>query len=168
MRVMMTHRKLAGSRSHRLILSVVTGLALLLALSACGGGGESGEQTGRMDSGSRNGESPLNVGPMAVEAVTLNPGLADWGAQVFEKRACVTCHTFGEDKQGPDLSGVATRRTVTWMKRQITDPEYMVKNDPIARGMYAKFALQMANQQVPDQEVDALIQFLVRESLENK
>jgi len=168
MREMMTHRYLAGSRSIRGILTVVTGLALLLALSACGGGEDSGEQTAQTNSGSSDGGSPLNTGPMAVEEVTLNPGLADWGAQIFEKRACVTCHTFGEDKQGPDLSGVATRRTVTWMKRQITDPEYMVKNDPIAREMYAKFALQMANQQVPDKEVDALIQFLVRESLENK
>jgi mono/diheme cytochrome c family protein len=112
--------------------------------------------------------SQLNQGPMAVESVTLNPGLADWGAKIFEKRACVTCHTIGEVKQGPDLTGVAKRRTVAWMKRQITDPEYMVKNDPIAREMFAKYALQMANQQVPEQEVDALIHFFVRESLENQ
>ena len=57
---------------------------------------------------------------MAIESVTLNPGLADWGSKILEKRACVTCHTIGEVKQGPDLTGVAKRRTVTWMKRQIT------------------------------------------------
>jgi hypothetical protein len=158
-----------------LSLLPVSALALTLGLltAGCGSGngpeGGSGPPAGGSSSSASadDGGSPLNTGPKAVETVAFNPGLADWGAKAFEKHACVTCHAIGEQKQGPDLAGVAKRRTERWMRRQITDPEYMVKNDPIAREMYAKFALQMANQHVPPQDVDALIQFLVRESLDN-
>ncbi|MFH2053685.1 MAG: cytochrome c [bacterium] len=107
----------------------------------------------------------LNEGPRAAESMTLNPGLASWGEQLFKDKACVTCHAVGERKQGPDLAGVADRRTERWMKRQIMDPEWMLKNDPIARGLMAEYALQMANQQVKDAEANALIQYLLRETL---
>ena len=141
---------------------------LTLFVFGCGGGGgNGGSATPARSTGTETAAgpvSPLNQGPMAFESVSLNPGLADWGSKVFETRGCVTCHTFGEDKQGPNLSGVAKRRTEAWIHKQVTDPEWMVKNDPIAREMFGKFALQMANQQVPEQEVQALIHFLVRES----
>jgi len=145
-------------------------LAVLgLPVVGCGGGGGAGSgSTASSSSGttpSASGPvSTLNQGPKAFESVSLNPGLADWGSKVFETRGCVTCHTFGEDKQGPDLSGVAKRRTEAWIHKQVTDPEWMVKNDPISREMFGKFALQMANQHVPEPEVQALIHFLVRES----
>jgi len=141
-------------------------LVPLLVLGCKGGSPESRNTSG--GSAAATGGSDLNSGPKAIETVTFNPGLADWGAQVFEKRACITCHAVGERKQGPDLHNVATRRTEQWMRKQITDPEWMVKNDPLARQMMAEYALQMANQQVPAQEVDALIQFFVREAMESQ
>ncbi len=134
---------------------------LMLGLAGCGGG--SGKDSSSASAPDPSG-SQLNTGPKAIETVQFNPGLADWGAQVFQQRACVTCHAIGERKQGPDLAGVASRRTEAWMTRQITDPEWMVKNDPISRQLFAEYALQMANQHVPEQEVKALIQFLYRES----
>ena len=136
-----------------------------LFVGGCGGG-TSTQSSATTSAGSKADPSgsQLNSGPKAIETVSINPGLADWGAKVFEKRACVTCHAIGQRKQGPDLAGVATRRTEAWMTKQIVDPEWMVKNDPISRQLFAEYALQMANQHVPEQEVKALIQFLVRES----
>ena len=134
----------------------------VLGLAGCGGSGKSASSSAA--SGPDPSGSELNSGPKAIETIQLNPGLADWGAQVFQHRACVTCHAIGERKQGPDLAGVASRRTEAWMTRQITDPEWMVKNDPISRQLFAEYALQMANQHVPEQEVKALIQFLYRET----
>lgn len=154
---------MAQSSSSRYRLSVFTlVLSAPLFLGGCGGG--TSTQSSATTSTADPSGSELNSGPKAVETVQLNPGLADWGAKVFEKRACVTCHAIGQRKQGPDLSGVATRRTEAWMTKQIVDPEWMIKNDPISRQLFAEYALQMANQHVPDQEVKALIQFLVRES----
>ncbi|HET9234270.1 MAG TPA: cytochrome c [Candidatus Eisenbacteria bacterium] len=140
-------------------------LGFVLFVGGCGGGTstQSSATTSAGSAADASG-SQLNSGPKAIETVSINPGLADWGAKVFEKRACVTCHAIGQRKQGPDLAGVATRRTEAWMTKQIVDPEWMIKNDPISRQLFAEYALQMANQHVPEQEVKALIQFLVRES----
>lgn len=140
-------------------------LLTMASLPGCGGGEPKSRPPGGASASS--GGSDLNSGPKAIETVSFNPGLAEWGAQVFEKRACVTCHAVGERKQGPDLHNVATRRTERWMRKQITDPEWMVKNDPLSRQMMAEYALQMANQQVPPQEVDALIQYFVGEAKES-
>ncbi len=131
---------------------------VLIVLAGCGSDG-GGSQQGDGDA------VDLNSGLKAAEAMTLNSALAAWGEQLFKDKACVTCHAVGERKQGPDLAGVANRRTERWLKKQIMDPEWMLKNDPIARSLMAEYALQMANQQVKDQEADALIQYLLRETL---
>lgn len=133
-------------------------VACLLALAGCKGG----EKAPTDDKAAA---ANLNDGPKAVETMTPDAGLAAWGQQLFQSKACVTCHAVGERKQGPDLAGVAARRTERWMKRQIMDPEWMLKNDPIARELMAEYALQMANQQVKDAEANALIQYLLRETL---
>jgi len=137
-------------------------LAGALALSGCGGESSGG--------GARTGASSgnLNHGPMATESLTLNPAMAQYGEKLFKDKACVTCHAVGERKQGPDLAGVASRRTERWMRKQIMDPEWMLRNDPIARELMAEYALQMANQQVTDQQATALIQYLLRETLESR
>ena len=150
------------NRLSRIIPLVLLLFAFALYAGGCGGG--TSTQSSATTSAADPSGSQLNSGPKAIETVSINPGLADWGAKVFEKRACVTCHAIGQRKQGPDLAGVATRRTEAWMTKQIVDPEWMVKNDPISRQLFAEYALQMANQHVPEQEVKALIQFLVRES----
>jgi hypothetical protein len=54
------------------------------------------------------------------------------------------------------------------MKKQIMNPEWMLKHDPIARGLMAEYALQMANQQVKEPEANALIQYLLRETLDGR
>jgi len=141
--------------------------ALVLAgslLWGCGGGGDDDPPDPSPTPAASGPVSQLNQGPKALETVQFNPGLADWGSKVFKTRGCVTCHTIGEVKQGPDLSGVAGRRTEQWIRKQIMDPEWMVKNDPISHELFAKFALQMANQHVPEQEVNALVQYLVQVS----
>jgi Cytochrome c len=159
-----TSRALGWARA---LVLLVLPLVLVSSQTGCGGGGGGTSETKTSTAQDDSGGSPLNQGPKALETVQVNPGLADWGAKVFEQRACVTCHAIGAKKQGPDLHGVAARRTEAWMTKQITDPEWMVKNDPLSRELFGKYALQMANQHVPEQEVKALIHFFVRESQES-
>lgn len=144
------------------ILSIIPLFVLVLAVGCGSGSGEKEEAASPVNAA---GESTLNEGPKAVETMVLNKGLAAMGEQLFKDKACVTCHAVGERKQGPDLSGVANRRTERWIKKQILDPEWMLKNDPIARELMAEYALQMANQQVKEAECNALIQYLLRETL---
>jgi mono/diheme cytochrome c family protein len=135
--------------------------------AGCGGGDRIADQSKAPAAAADPSASPLNEGPKAAATIQVNPGLADFGAKAFEKRACGTCHAIGERKQGPDLTGVAYRRTEAWMTKQILDPEWMVKNDPLARKLMAEYALQMANQHVPEQEVKAILHYLTRETLKN-
>ena len=84
---------MAQSSSSRYRLSVFTlVLSAPLFLGGCGGG--TSTQSSATTSTADPSGSELNSGPKAVETVQLNPGLADWGAKVFEKRACVTCHAI--------------------------------------------------------------------------
>ena len=52
------------------------------------------------------------------------------------------------------------RRTALWMENQILHPEVMVKEDPIARGMFAEYALQMTNQHLTPAEARTVIEYL--------
>jgi len=135
-------------------------LIALLFLSGCGSEDKSGEAAGKAED--------LNEGPPASQTMTLNAGLAAWGETLFKEKACITCHQVGERKQGPDLAGVADRRTERWLQKQILDPAWMLKNDPIARQLMAEYALQMADQNVKQTEADALIQYLLRETLQGR
>ena len=147
---------------HRHISTMAILLGVLLAAAGC-----NGEK--KADKGvPAAAAAGLNDGPKAAETLTPNPGLASWGEQLFKTKACITCHAVGERKQGPDLSGVANRRTERWMKKQILDPEWMLKNDPIARELMAEYALQMANQHLTEAEANAVIQYLLRETLAQK
>lgn len=157
------HRIRITSHHLRLAATLTAGLFVFGALPGCAGGGDDDSPPARAAGAANTGPaSELNRGGKALETVQFNPGLAEWGSKVFQTRGCVTCHTIGEVKQGPDLTGVAARRTERWIRKQITDPEWMVKNDPISHELFAKFALQMANQHVPEQEVGALVQYLVQ------
>lgn len=146
---------------HRHTVTMVILMGVLLAVAGCNGEKKADKAAPAAGAAAAN----LNDGPKAAETLTLNPGLASWGEQLFKNKACVTCHAVGERKQGPDLSGVANRRTERWMKKQILDPEWMLKNDPIARELMAEYALQMANQHLTEAEANAVIQYLLRETL---
>jgi hypothetical protein len=45
------------------------------------------------------------------------------------------------------------------MEQQILHPDVMVKEDPIARGLFAQFALQMPNQGLKPEEAAAVIEY---------
>jgi cytochrome c551/c552 len=135
----------------RLILSLLVGGALSLA--GCGGGG-GGEPSATTPSG-----SPLDVGPRAAES-PVNAELATKGEGLFKSKTCSTCHAFGARITGPDLAGVTHRRTEAWMRKQMLQPEVMTKEDPIARELLGKYAVQMPNLMLKDEEVSALIEFI--------
>ena len=90
----------------------------------------------------------------------MNAAQAAAGEKLFTTKGCVTCHTFGKKALGPDLDGVTMRRTAEWMKHQILHPEKMVVEDPISRELRKGFSLAMTNQNLKDNEAEAVIEFL--------
>jgi mono/diheme cytochrome c family protein len=136
-------------------------LALLLGFAGC--------QAGKPDSSSTSGAaasgSKYDAGPRAAEQ-PVNEELAETGEQLFRAKGCSACHAFGAKLSGPDLAGVTTRRTALWMEHQILEPEVMVKEDPIARALFAQYALQMTNQHLTPDEAKAVIEYLKHEDRE--
>ncbi len=114
---------------------------------------------------------PRRVRPLIVGLACLSapaslqgqqPGTPAFeGKHVFET-ICAACHTVGGGvKIGPDLKGVAERRTHDWLVRFIQDPERMfASGDTIASGLLAQYKVRMVTPKLTDQQVQGVIAFL--------
>jgi mono/diheme cytochrome c family protein len=108
----------------------------------------------KYDSGPRAGEQPVD------------DARAEIGEQLFKDKGCSACHAFGHKLTCPDLDGVTMRRTDKWIENQILHPEVMTKEDPIARGLFAQYALQMPNQKLTPEEARSVIEYLKHQNRE--
>lgn len=108
-----------------------------------------------------------NLKPSAQNANTEAARLNFDAGQYLFARQCAACHTIGQgDKIGPDLLGIANARNRDWLVRAIKTPEQLLKeNDPIATALFKKYKeVKMPNLRLNDDEVNALIGFMVRQS----
>lgn len=88
------------------------------------------------------------------------------GAALFQEK-CTACHTIGGGKRvGPDLAGVAQRRSNDWLVRWIMHPDQMLaKKDQIAIGLLGESAqIPMPNLGVKESEARALIAYIAEQS----
>lgn len=152
--------------------SVVACLAILV-LAGCGGSkssdtAASGSTPSSMSpaakqpagaSGAAATVSKYDSGPRAGESAADHEA-AERGEKVFQNKGCSACHAFGVKKSGPDLAGVSMRRTAAWIENQVLHPEVMVKEDPIARQLFAQFVLQMPNQGLTPEQAKDVIEYL--------
>jgi len=128
-----------------------------VVLAGCGGGKSNDTSAGA--AGASASGSKYDAGPRAAEE-PVDAALATRGEELFKTKGCSACHAFGARLSGPDLTGVAGRRTATWMEQQILHPDVMTKEDPISRQLMAEYALQMPNQGLTPEETRAVIEFL--------
>jgi cytochrome c2 len=76
---------------------------------------------------------------------------------------CSSCHTYGHgEKVGPDLKGVADRRSRTWLAAWIRSSERTIKSgDPVATTLFKKYKQErMPDQNFSPAEIAALIDYL--------
>lgn len=134
--------------------------ALTLAACGCGGQPATGGGTSPPAATASSSGLPANLdqGPRAAES-PVNEEKAEAGESLFKDKGCTACHAFGKRGAGPDLAGVTRRRTAQWMESQILHPDLMVKSDPVARQMFAEFALQMPKQGLTPEEARAVIEY---------
>ena len=138
------------------------GIASLLMIAGCGGGET--QKDSQSDATPAEIAAKLDEGPRAIEVMTLDPAKAELGAPLFDNRLCSDCHTLGEADMAPDLLGVLDRRTLPWLKKQITDPAWMNDHDTITKALIEEFDLEMAGPAVSDSEAEDILQYLLRES----
>ena len=103
--------------------------------------------------------------PTRSYADAPSPPRFDFGAFTYASR-CAACHTLGrESAMVPDLLGVTDRRDRAWLTRFITAPNQMrAAGDPTALALRKKYTVQMPNLTLDDNEVEAVIGYIDRQS----
>ena len=152
-------------RSFPIFLLACAGL-----LAAGGCGGTSGEKASSgSSSGSASGTgsaSKYDSGPRAADE-PVDAAAAATGERLFKDKGCSACHAFGQKLTGPDLAGVARRRTAKWIEQQILHPDIMTKEDPVSHQLLAEFMLQMPNQGLTSEEARAVIEYFKHKDQES-
>ncbi|WP_200763986.1 Sec-dependent nitrous-oxide reductase [Nitrosophilus alvini] len=83
------------------------------------------------------------------------------GEVAFKEGGCNGCHVIGKVSSGPDLTGVLSRHEngEKWVFEFIKNPEKFY-NDPYVKAMIDYFNLKMPNQNMSDQEIKDIIEYL--------
>jgi mono/diheme cytochrome c family protein len=138
-------------------------LALLIAFALCiGCSGEGAEGEGStVETAQPAPEDPPSSGQPTGN---VDAELADRGQSLFQSKGCIGCHTIGSGRlTGPDLMGVVERREFDWIIAMMTNPDSMVKEDPVARQLFAEYMTPMLNMGVNTDDARAIYEFLRRD-----
>ena len=157
-------------RPNALSCAALALLGLAIALAGCSKSEAPSSSTAASGTPAANAAAPavsaLDAGPRAG-ASPVDEALSEQGEQLFKDKGCSACHTFGKKLTGPDLAGVTQRRTARWIESQILHPEKMVKEDPIAKQLFATHMLQMPNQGLTEAQAKAVVEYFKHQDHES-
>ena len=92
-------------------------------------------------------------------AEKIDDAMAEKGKAIF-KTKCTACHKFKNRYIGPALKGVTKRRSAAWIMNMVTNAKEMLEKDPVAKALIAEYHAPMAQQDLKDEEVKALYEYL--------
>lgn len=81
------------------------------------------------------------------------------GKEIF-KTNCTACHKIKKRYIGPGLKGVTERRSAAWIMNMVTNAKEMLEKDPVAKALITEYHAPMAQQNLNDEEVYALYEYL--------
>lgn len=89
------------------------------------------------------------------------PAWADSGKELFDKE-CAGCHTIGGgDSGGPDLKGVAGKRSAAWLERIIVEPDKLTSDkDPVQLGLVKQYGGEMPNLGISRKDAKKIVAYL--------
>lgn len=147
-------------------------LALLLALTGCGGSQEKSTEEQPPSSAAQADNSlvaakpadtdPKGIGKFRDVKLThpLDEAMVQKGREIAEVK-CTSCHRLTEEKLvGPGWKGVTDRRTPEWIMNFITNVDEMLDKDPEAQSMLELCMVRMPNQNLTDDEARAILEYL--------
>lgn len=74
---------------------------------------------------------------------------------------CTACHMAEQRMIGPALKGVYDRRSPAWVMNMISNPDNMLKKDPIAKALLKEYNNAiMLNQNLSDEDTRAVAEYL--------
>ena len=89
--------------------------------------------------------------------------LADRGEQLYQTKGCGGCHSIGGGRlTGPDLAGVTGRREYEWFLAMVQDPDSMLREDPVARRLFAEYMTPMLPVDISRDDARAIYEFFRR------
>jgi len=109
--------------------------------------------------GGYSGAPPVRTYAGAKPLPALNTG------EYLFATKCSACHSLGTgSKVGPNLAGVTTRRSKSWLARYIAAPDAMRRaGDPVAQALFERYRqMQMPNLQLSDEQIQELLGYLDR------
>jgi len=112
-----------------------------------------------MFSGCSKQNDELGIGP--VKEVKLGPidkQLVDKGQQTFTTK-CSACHKLDSKLVGPPLKDVTKRRKPEWIMNMILNPQQMTQENKIAKELFATYLVQMAFQDVTQDDARAILEY---------
>jgi mono/diheme cytochrome c family protein len=90
----------------------------------------------------------------------VNAEMAAAGEAKF-KAICVACHMAEQRMIGPALKGVYERRSPAWVMNMISNPDRMIKEDPIAIALLKEYNNAiMLNQNLSEEDTRAVAEYL--------
>ncbi len=104
--------------------------------------------------------SDIGVGPVTHVELSeeINMELARQGEEIFNQ-ICVACHRMDQRLVGPPLRGVTERRRPEWIMNMILNPEQMIKEDPIAKQLFAEYMTPMPQQNLTEEQARAILEY---------
>src|SRR5690349_12573944 len=83
------------------------------------------------------------------------------GETVFNQN-CSGCHNFRQDAIGPQLSGVTTKVSASWIEHFIKDPQQIISSgDSYAQQLFAKYKTVMPSfNNLKEDEINSIITYL--------
>jgi len=100
------------------------------------------------------------IGPIKnVKLGAIDDKMVAKGKELF-KINCTACHKIKKKYIGPALKDITKRRSPEWIMNMILNSDEMLKKDPVAKALIAKYNAPMAQQQIPKNDVRAILEYL--------
>ncbi len=81
------------------------------------------------------------------------------GQQLFKDK-CSACHTMEFKNTGPDISDILAIKKPEWIMNLMLNPDEMLKKDPIAKDLLAKYNnVPMTDQQLTEEDARKILEF---------
>mgnify|MGYP000975486656 CR=1 FL=1 len=149
---------------------VLTLLAVVILLAACGNGANENQQDNSPNSDPQSKtkepedyDPKRGEGKFSAENVVLgaiDAGMASKGEAIAGTK-CTSCHKLTEERLvGPGWKGVTQRRTPHWIMNFITNPDPMIDKDPQVQAELELCLVRMPNQNLGDEDARSIVEFM--------
>jgi cytochrome c len=144
----------------QMLIIVILVIPVFVVVS-CGPATENGEREEQV-------QEPEELDPMEnpgigpIDHVELDEELDEEmiakGRDIFQSK-CEACHHIEGRYVGPPVGGITERRTPEWIMNMILNPSEMLRQDPIAKALFAEYMMEMTFQNVSEDEARAILEY---------